>query len=1146
MTLQICNDKNIEGEFVTYKGERLYKIYNVDKMDPFFMSLTSSSDHWLFVSSNGAITAGRVSPDNALFPYQTVDKVQDSLINTGCKTLLTINNEDESYIWEPFNSEHNKVFNISRNILKSSINDKISFEEINHDFNLIYRYTWSTSEIYGFIRQCEIVNCTDHAMNLNVIDGFLNILPAGVSLNLQEKSSNLVDAYKWTELDIDTRLALYTLYSGITDRAEPCDSLIANIIYCLDIDDVNVLLSKSELEKKRNCILSEQSTRTRGVRGAYFIEKTTYLDKRSKKNWTFAMDVNKTQGEVIGLKNKILNTSHMDDIIVNSIQEATEKSRRIMASCDALQSTAEEITSVHHYANVLFNVLRGGYFKSQYSIETSDYLNKIKSFNKTIYSRHRDRFAEFKPHISYSELLELTDSLGDNQLIRLTNEYLPITFGRRHGDPSRPWNKFTINVKDKTGDAVLFYEGNWRDIFQNWEALLISFPEFIEGVIAKFVNASTMDGYNPYRITKEGIDWEIEEPDEPWSNIGYWGDHQIIYLLKILELSKKYHPGKLEELLYRSIYSYANVPYKINSYDLLIKDSKNTVTFDLHLSNKISLTVNELGADGKLVQDKNGEVLLVNLLEKLLVTLLAKLSNFVVDGGIWLNTQRPEWNDANNALVGQGLSVVTICYLYRYIEFLRTILKEEVGFINLSLEVQEWLNETSKIYSKIRNDENKVTKYTRNQLLEELGISFSKYREKIYKNNFLSSSDETSVLTIKKLLDDSLYVIEQSIISNRRSDGLYHTYNLLDLSATSLDITNLYLMLEGQVAALSSGTLSPEESLELLKSLYESDLYREDIDTFMLYPDRDLPSFLEKNIIQEEDFKTIPLFLKHIDNGIDSIVYADPDGSFRFNSDLTTLNELVTKLNALDHDGCPVENNEKKLILNLYKKVFNHHTYTGRSGTMFGYEGLGCVYWHMIGKLLLAVQETYFAGVENKANDMVILEIACFYYRIRDGLGFNKQPSEYGAFPMDPYSHTPKQGGAQQPGMTGLVKEEILTRFGELGIDVKSGEINFNPKLLRKREFSKHPSSLKYYDTDGNSKELILPENSLAFTWCQLPIVYTIREDKTESITIIWRNGKKQTQDGLTLVRDLSSRIFKRTGEISSLYIQLNANILLQ
>ena len=34
-----------------------------------------------------------------------------------------------------------------------------------------------------------------------------------------------------------------------------------------------------------------------------------------------------------------------------------------------------------------------------------------------------------------------------------------------------------------------------------------------------------------------------------------------------------------------------------------------------------------------------------------------------------MNTQRPEWNDANNALVGKGLSVVTVAYLYRFVTY---------------------------------------------------------------------------------------------------------------------------------------------------------------------------------------------------------------------------------------------------------------------------------------------------------------------------------------------------------------------------------------------------------------------------------------------------------------------------------------------
>ena len=67
-----------------------------------------------------------------------------------------------------------------------------------------------------------------------------------------------------------------------------------------------------------------------------------------------------------------------------------------------------------------------------------------------------------------------------------------------------------------------------------------------------------------------------------------------------------------------------------------------------------------MGADGRLLLRPDGSVYHVNLAEKLLVPLLSKLSNLVPDGGIWMNTQRPEWNDANNALVGQGLSMVTL------------------------------------------------------------------------------------------------------------------------------------------------------------------------------------------------------------------------------------------------------------------------------------------------------------------------------------------------------------------------------------------------------------------------------------------------------------------------------------------------------
>ena len=133
-------------------------------------------------------------------------------------------------------------------------------------------------------------------------------------------------------------------------------------------------------------------------------------------------------------------------------------------------------------------------------------------------------------------------------------------------------------------------------------------------------------------------------------------------------------------------------------------------------------------------------------------------------------------------------------------------------------------------------------------------------------------------------------------------------------------------------------------------------------------------------------------------------------------------------------------------MLEIYERVFQHRAFTGRSGTMFAYEGLGSIYWHMVGKLLVAAQECYVAAVDAGAPAAVQKRLADRYHAIRAGVaGLGKSPAVYGAFPLDPYSHTPAHAGAQQPGMTGEVKEEILTRLGELGVRVREGRIQFRP-----------------------------------------------------------------------------------------------------
>ena len=57
------SNQDVSGEFVSILGDVFYKIKNFDSMPPFFMSIVSSSNHWLFISSTGGLSAGRVSAE---------------------------------------------------------------------------------------------------------------------------------------------------------------------------------------------------------------------------------------------------------------------------------------------------------------------------------------------------------------------------------------------------------------------------------------------------------------------------------------------------------------------------------------------------------------------------------------------------------------------------------------------------------------------------------------------------------------------------------------------------------------------------------------------------------------------------------------------------------------------------------------------------------------------------------------------------------------------------------------------------------------------------------------------------------------------------------------------------------------------------
>ncbi len=1135
-----------DGEFIDFDGERHYVIRNVDRMAPFFITVVSGVDHWLFASSTGGVTAGRVSPDTALFPYVTVDKIHESNLHTGPRTFLRLEADGRLHHWEPFNRHQDERFAVTRNLYKNVLGNRLCFEEINHDLELAFRYTWETSDSHGFVRRCELANRAHQTCSVELLDGLQNVLPANTPRFAQTNSSNLVDAYKWTELDPQTGLGLFTLYSGITDRAEPSESLKANVAYCLGLERPTILISSEQVEAFRHGGAVRPETRTRGIRGAFLVNQQLELPPGAARSWTIVADVEQSQADVVALSQQLADRRKLAADISASVRRGAEELAGIMSRCDGFQTTAEETVTEYHYANVLFNVLRGGYFPHQDDVVGRDFRATVRSFNSRVYERNRLLLEGLADKLPFGELLEAVRNQGDRQLERLCHEYLPITFGRRHGDPSRPWNHFSIRLRDRHGYPVLWYEGNWRDIFQNWEALAFSYPEFVENMIAKFVNASTMDGYNPYRITKGGIDWEVEDPDDPWSYIGYWGDHQIIYLLKLLELSGRFHPARLARLLHEPVFAYANVPYRVRPFAALLEDPKNTIDYDEALGAQIERLEKEIGADARLVLDGDGEVRLVTLLEKLLVPLLAKLGNLVVDGGIWMNTQRPEWNDANNALVGQGLSMVTLYYLRRYVSFLQDFLGDEDGSCQLSGEVCRWLDETETALRKLREvpSGDGMDAGARLEALTELGQAASRYRAAVYERGGPSGAETRPLGNVKALLGDVLAVADRSIRANRREDGLYHAYNLLELTDDGIGMDTLYPMLEGQVAALSSGAIGPGEACEIVEALFASEIYRPDQDSFMLYPDRPLPGFLEKNRIAAEAVERIALLPRLLAAGDERIVLRDADGRYRFSAEFANAGDLLAELDALTGEYGADATAARAPLAALFEQTFGHQFFTGRSGTMFGFEGLGCIYWHMVSKLLLAVQENFYAALDAGADEAVTRRLGSLYYRVREGLGFNKSPAAYGAFPTDPYSHTPGHGGARQPGMTGQVKEGILARFGELGARVAGGTARFEPRLLRRREFLDSSATLRYLDVDGIRASVPVPDAALAFTWCQVPVIYRLTEEPSPSLTIAYRDGGEMSLDSVELPSEHTASLFRRDGRVRQLTVTVGPDTL--
>jgi hypothetical protein len=102
-----------------------------------------------------------------------------------------------------------------------------------------------------------------------------------------------------------------------------------------------------------------------------------------------------------------------------------------------------------------------------------------------------------------------------------------------------------------------------------------------------------------------------------------------------------------------------------------------------------------------------------------------------------------------------------------------------------------------------------------------------------------------------------------------------------------------------------------------------------------------------------------------------------------------------------------------------------------------------------------------------------------------------------------------------------------------MGVHVENGELAFVPQLICRTEFLVEPKTFHYCDVERSPRTLNLEPGTVAFTYCQVPVV--AHRSGPQHIQVTFAGGTTQHVDGLKLDAARSAAIFDRLETIQRL-----------
>ena len=690
-----------------------YLIEGYDTIPPFSSFLPGLAGRkgiplWVYYTNRGqgVNSFGIHNKGNAIMEFNPANTAYENTAIKGYRTFVKCNGS----FFEPFNAldpETQRNLYIKKN--------SFWMEEINHRYGLkitVKYFVLPNNSVGALVRKVTIENLDSTVKELEVIDGLPKIIPFGIQNSQYKEMSNLFKS--WTEIkNVEHSIPYYTMRASNDDTAEVSE--IEGGYYYLAVKDGNVqpvIYDTEAIFDFDTSLVHPVVFQKSSLQGVLAVKQCFYnkvpcgftpmsfeLGAGSTEEY-FSMTGFVSSPEQVNLKVREFCDKDFIDRNETMAEELVEK-----LTADIKTHTGVPVFDQYMEQNYLDNFLRGGY-----------------------------------PFVF---------GQGDRKsVVHL--------FSRKHGDPERDYNFFSI-----AGEYYSQGNGNFRDVNQNRRNDVFFHNEIGDFNVKTFYELIQIDGYNPLEvrpstfrvkdcckeqvekllhssvkneqerlnriisknytpgqvsncIARYQIELSVEEEDliekllffseqniEAGFGEGYWSDHWN-YNMDLVDNYLSIFPEKEKELLfleesYRFYDSPARILPRSEKYVINKKNEPRQYGALVHDDEKLAREGFEKKGTNWL-RTSEGTYARTTLFGKILTLAVNKFSSLDPYGmGVEMEGGKPGWNDAMNGLPGLFGSGMTETFeLKRMLVFLydKVMLGESV---KLPMEIADFLLEVAEV-----------------------------------------------------------------------------------------------------------------------------------------------------------------------------------------------------------------------------------------------------------------------------------------------------------------------------------------------------------------------------------------------------------------------------------------------------------------